>query len=703
MNGNSDRNVVKISTMITALSFGLVAVTVLALLLILVTQKGRLAPRLDAMVRQQAREEAAKLVQNIYHCCAASETQSQAQLQHSLDIARTALQRLGAVSLGSQPATWEAENQFTHQKSKVELPRLLAGSSWFGQNFTTNTPSLVVDETRHFTRSEATVFQRMNEAGDMIRVCTSVLRPDGTRAVGTYIPATNPDGTANPVVAKVLQGQTYRGRAFVVSAWHDATYEPLWDQAHQRVIGMLFVGVNMAETSRVLRETILSIVLGKTGYMYVLGGKGVERGHYIVSKQGQQDGADIWATKDSKGRLVIQEIIAKALQATNSAVDFIQYDWANPGDARPREKFAAVTYFEPWDWVIGAGAYCHEFEEAQSLALSTLSQLLWWTAGASGLLAIMSLVVSVLLSRSITRPIQAAIERQSLATKRVQATAREIADSSQRLARGASEHAASLQETSSSLEEMSAMTRQNAENAGQVNRLTLEARAAADAGAGDMQAMRRSMDDIRVSSGDIAKIIRTIDEIAFQTNILALNASVEAARAGEAGVGFAVVADEVRNLAQRSAQAAKDTGAGIETALGKIGLGVQLSDKVAGNLQQIVEAVRKVAELAAQVASASKEQSQGIEQVNGAVLHMDEVTQADAATAAEGAIAAKDLNAEAETLRATVADLANLVGGSTAATENEIDKGRVIDNVNGSIPRAARHKHEQDSRPVLTT
>jgi methyl-accepting chemotaxis protein len=530
-----------------------------------------------------------------------------------------------------------------------------------------------------------------------------VLRPDGTRAVGTYIPAANPDGTPNPVVAKVLQGQTYRGRAFVVSAWHDATYEPLWDQAHQRVIGMLFVGVNMAETTRVLRETILSIVLGKTGYMYVLGGKGVEWGRYIVSKQGQQDGADIWATKDSKGRLVTQEIIAKALQVTNSAVDFIQYDWANPGDARPREKFAVVTYFEPWDWVIGAGAYCYEFEEAQSLALSTLSQLLWWTAGASGLLAIMSLVVSVLLSRSITRPIQAAIERQSLATKRVQATAREIADSSQRLARGASEHAASLQETSSSLEEMSAMTRQNAQNAGQVNRLTLEARAAADTGAGDMQAMRQAMDAIKVSSADIAKIIRTIDEIAFQTNILALNASVEAARAGEAGVGFAVVADEVRNLAQRSAQAAKDTGARIETALGKIGQGVQLSAKVARNLQQIVEAVRKVAELAAQVASASKEQSQGIEQVNGAVFHMDEVTQADAATAAEGANAAEDLNAQAETLRATVADLANLVGGATEAAENEIDEERVIDYVNGSIPRAGRHEHEQDSRHALTT
>jgi methyl-accepting chemotaxis protein len=701
VNVDSDRNVAKISTKIVALSFGLVAVTVLALLLILVVQKTRLAPRLDAMVRQQAREEAAKLVQNIYNCCAASETQSQTQLQHSLGIARNALQYLGALALDSKKVGWEAENQFTHQKVQVELPRLLAGTNWFGQNLTTNNPSLVVDETRHFTRSEATIFQRMNEAGDMLRVCTSVLRPDGTRAVGTYIPATNADGTPNAVVATVLQGQTYRGRAFVVSAWHDATYEPLWDPAHQRVIGMLFVGVNMAETTRVLREAVLRICLGKTGYMYVLGGKGVDRGRYIVSKQGQQDGKDIWEMKDAKDHLVVQEVIAKGLSAANGAVEFVQYDWANPGEARAREKFAAVAYFEPWDWLIGAGTYCHEFEEAQSLALGTLSQLLWWTAGAAALMAIMSLTVSVLLSRSITRPIQAAIGRQSLAAERIQATAREIAGSSQRLAQRSGEQANALEQTSASLEEMSSMTRQNAENAGRVNGLTCEARAAADAGAADMQAMRQAMDDIKVSSADIGKIIRTIDEIAFQTNILALNAAVEAARAGEAGVGFAVVADEVRSLAQRSAQAAKDTGARIEAALGKIGQGVHLSAKVAGRLQQIVEAVRRVDELAARVASASKEQSQGIEQVNRAVLHMDEVTEADAANAAEGASTARDLNEQAETLKASVAELAKLVGGSTEAAEKEIDIGRTIDYANRAMPRADQHEH--DSKHVLTT
>ena len=152
---------------------------------------------------------------------------------------------------------------------------------------------------------------------------------------------------------------------------------------------------------------------------------------------------------------------------------------------------------------------------------------------------------------------------------------------SQSLAEGASEQAASLEETSASLEEMSCMTKRNAENAQKANELAKQARAAADNGASDMQAMSAAMDAIKASSDDIAKIIKTIDEIAFQTNILALNAAVEAARAGEAGMGFAVVADEVRNLAQRSAQAAKETAAKIEDAIAKTAQGVEISSKVA--------------------------------------------------------------------------------------------------------------------------
>jgi len=252
-------------------------------------------------------------------------------------------------------------------------------------------------------------------------------------------------------------------------------------------------------------------------------------------------------------------------------------------------------------------------------------------------------------------------------SNQVASAARQVSSASQSLAEGASEQAASLEETSSSLEEMSSMTKRNTCNADKVNELARQTRVAADTGASDMQAMAAAMSEIKTSGDDIAKIIKTIDEIAFQTNILALNAAVEAARAGEAGMGFAVVADEVRNLAQRAAQSAKETSSKIENSVTKTAQGVQLTEKVAKSLQEIVTKARQVDELAAEVASASKEQTQGIEQVNIAVSQMDKVTQSNAASAEESASAAEELNAQAESLKAAVGDLLKMVNGQDTA------------------------------------
>jgi methyl-accepting chemotaxis protein len=264
--------------------------------------------------------------------------------------------------------------------------------------------------------------------------------------------------------------------------------------------------------------------------------------------------------------------------------------------------------------------------------------------------------------RSINRSLHHAIHGLNGITRQTVTAARQVSVASQHLAEGASEQAASIEETSASLEEMASVTQRNASNAQKVNELARESHDAADRGAKDMEAMNSAMAAIKASSDDISKILKTIDEIAFQTNILALNAAVEAARAGEAGLGFAVVADEVRNLAQRSAQAARETADKIENAVNRTAQGVNISKKVASALGDIVSKAHQVDQLAAEVAQASHEQTQGISQINAAVSQVDHVTQSNAANAEESAAAAQDLNAQAETMRQAVHELLQLVG-----------------------------------------
>ena len=383
----------------------MVALTVVVLTAIVFVQKSRLAPVLGSYLDAQAFDEADKLVQTIRDTCEGAQAQVSRQLEHSLTITRELLQQKGAITLRPETVVWETENQLNQKKSKVELPKFMLGNEWFGQNTSTAVPSLIVDDAKHLTDSEVTIFQRMNDAGDMVRVATSVLKADGSRAIGTYIPVVNPDGNPNEVLAAVLKGQTFRGRAAALDTWYQAVYEPLWDAPHQKVIGVLFVGMNMTAATKSVRDSILKVTLGQSGYVFVFGTKGNERGRYVVSQKGKQDGADVWDTKDADGNYVIRDIINKSLSSKSDHSEALKYMWTDAGANSAREKFVAVTYFEAWDWVIGASAYYDEYRQSQSVALGTLTQLLWWTVGVAIVLAVVALGVSHKLSMGITRPL----------------------------------------------------------------------------------------------------------------------------------------------------------------------------------------------------------------------------------------------------------------------------------------------------------
>jgi methyl-accepting chemotaxis protein len=293
-----------------------------------------------------------------------------------------------------------------------------------------------------------------------------------------------------------------------------------------------------------------------------------------------------------------------------------------------------------------------------------------WTIAVTLFGAMIAVLLGVILSRLITVPINKAIDGLSEGSDQVASAASQVSSASQSLAEGASEQASALEETSASIEELSSMTAQNANNSNQANSLMSETGRVVHEANLSMQELTGAMREITTGSEDMAKIIKTIDEIAFQTNLLALNAAVEAARAGEAGAGFAVVADEVRSLALRSAESARSTANLIDESIKKIRNGSEIVAKTNEAFGRVQSGARKVGELVGEIAAASNEQAQGISQISKAIAEMDRVVQQNAATSEESAAASEELSAQAMQMKEFVGHITAVVrgGGDGAQT-----------------------------------
>jgi methyl-accepting chemotaxis protein len=274
-----------------------------------------------------------------------------------------------------------------------------------------------------------------------------------------------------------------------------------------------------------------------------------------------------------------------------------------------------------------------------------------------------ALGLGIFVSTSLTKTLNRISQGLHMGAEQVASASSQISSASQQLAEGASEQAASIEETSSSLEEMAAMTKQNSDNASQADALMKENNGVVSRAKDSMVNLTASMNEINKASEDTSKIIKTIDEIAFQTNLLALNAAVEAARAGEAGAGFAVVADEVRNLAMRAADAAKDTSNLIEGTLQKVSQGSDYVAQTAEAFEQVKEHSIHAGDLVTEIAAASKEQSDGIDELNRAVTEVDRVVQQNAASAEETSSASQEMSSQADTMQGHVNRLFSLVNG----------------------------------------
>ena len=365
----------------------------------------------------KARVEAEKLIdadldhitEGVYDIIKSQDESIQQKVNHDLNVARYVLKREGVVGLLPETTTWNAINQFTGKSQKVTLPKMAVGRNWLGYN------NKVVDTVKRLVGGTATIFQLMNSRGDIVRVATNVENSDGTRAIGTYIPAVNPDGQPNPVVSTVMRGETYRGRAYVVNAWYVTAYEPIADR-NGKIIGVLYVGVKQ-ENVESLRQAITQVKIGKTGYVYVLGGKGNNQGKYIISKRGERDGEDIWDEKDAKGNLVIQSIVKRALNLKPGEFGTERYLWRNPGEKGPRWKIVRLAYYEPWDWVIGASVYEDELQKSLDVITAGFMKMVYGFSLVALCVAGLGGIFTWFYARHLTAPITVVTDEATRLTR----------------------------------------------------------------------------------------------------------------------------------------------------------------------------------------------------------------------------------------------------------------------------------------------
>lgn len=426
--------------------------------------------------------------------------------------------------------------------------------------------------------------------------------------------------------------------------------------------------LNLTARIDFLIETLSKTKVGKTGYAYMVDRNGVAISHPVREN----------ILKSDLTKTPGLENLAKAMATQTAGV----VDYVFKGE----KKISGYAPVGINGWMVGATQPASEFLEPVHRQVIGMMSL--------GFVAlVITLAVFYIFSRKVTAPIMEAVEGLRTGAEQVAAASSHVAESGQQLAEGTSEQAASLEETSSALEEMASMTRQNADNANQADSIVKAALKDIQDAQCSMQALTQSMEQIASASEDTQKIIKTIDEIAFQTNLLALNAAVEAARAGEAGAGFAVVADEVRNLAMRAAEAARTTAQLIEDTVNKVHEGDRVLAQANDAFSKVSQGSTRIGELVGEIAAASGEQAEGIEQVNRAVAEMDKVIQRNAANAEESASAAEELNAQAEQMHSYVFKLAAMVGSAqTARRKREDPKGRFGKTGKGLSAKTGEHQ-----------
>lgn len=589
-------------------------------------------------------------------------------LESGMKSAQVLLAQTGGVGVSGKTVGWKPKGQAGEDLPEVQLPEILISSLPISPVTEAGTPVPLVDDIKLLGAGACIVFQRMNPQGDMIAVASSLTGKDGKREIGAVLSAKGPGGADDPMISCLISGKPSMGRFSLGGESFIALSHPL-QGPDNKVLGMLAIAIGESERFREAVSALSALRSDRGGFVFLLRALGSDRGRFLLALDPSKDGENMLEDRDSAGRSYVQTLIEKGLSVGEEAIDWEEVSLSNSGEKITRGHVLAIGHFQPLDLIVGAGLIREDFDRIGETLDKEGDHLQKYFVVCGLSILFFAFFGSAFLAARVVAPLVRNLAKMSGVVEHLLVSSSQLQEASQTLSSGVTEQAAGLEESASALEEIAGLTKNSAENTGISADLVRETVTLVNQAGNGMSEVVVAMKDITLGGEETSKIVRTIDEIAFQTNLLALNAAVEAARAGSVGAGFAVVADEVRNLAMRSSEAAKSTSVMIEGIVGKIKQGTELVGRTKASFDRVSQGITKIGDLSAEIATSSKEQASGIEQVNRVISEIDKVVQHQAATAQETSAASMETRNQANLLNTVVRDLLDLVGNESVSGE----------------------------------
>lgn len=723
-----------IKTKITFLSLSAIFLTAAFLVVVVLWEKVPLQKKIMEELDILSKSETSKIARDIYFMCRAQDDILQKKLSGDVKSAQFVLQKAGDITLNTETVSWNVINPSNNSAKPIRLAKMTIGGVEIAPGGDQKQINPIIAQIHNVTGENSAIFQRLNESGDFVCIASS---GDESLPVGTYIPATSSNEQLSQALTEIGKGNAFQGRLFFGNAWHFTAFEPILDQT-QSVIGAIYIGLK-EDSLQALRKGIMEIQVGKTGYAYVIRGSGDQKGYYVISKNGERDGENIWENKDTNGRFFIQSVIQKGTNLKKGAIDFEVYSWKNEGEDNARSKIVAITYFEPWDWVIGAGTYQDDFHDTQVSVDNSLRRLVLSTMAIAAILLMVFAAITFVFSGKITSPLKRAtlfaqkvadgdlsqrleitqidetgllgnalndmVVKLNEVSKTLTSVARgdltqsvnqkgELADAVNQMSRDLNEVMMQIQ---SAAQQVAASSEELSSSAQNLSSSTTEQSSALEETSASIEELAASVEQNAKNSGDANDIIGKAAKDAAQGGRAVIE-TVDAMR--KIAQTIAVVndiADQTNLLALNAAiEAARagDMGKGFAVVAVEVRKLAERSQQAAkeiselaansvtraetagGLIQQIVPDIQHTAKLMEEINMTCQEQTSGANQIRQAITSLDQVTQENSSSSEETASASEELDSQAQFLQQLVGRFK--ISGQQPSTEKVQDNGKEI-------------------------